>query len=395
MSDSSRDFVQDFVPFSRPAIGKEEEDAAIRVLRSGWLTTGNEALEFEKEFARYAGIPHALSVNSATSGIMLALDAVGVGEGDAVITTPYTFVSTALAAVHLGADVYYADIEEGSYGISPNEIEKQLAAHKNVRAVIPVHIAGNVCDMRAINELAKKHGVSVVEDAAHAFPSRTADGFAGTLGDAGVFSFYATKTITTGEGGMIAVKDGDAAKRISVMRMHGIDRPVWNRYTQRGASWEYDVVEAGFKCNLPDILAAVGREQLKKAEAFFDGRKKIVSRYNEAFSDCDFLRLPPDGEGNAWHLYLIRIVPEKLSAGRDEFAAALQEKGIGVSMHFIPHFEMTWFKKRYGIRAEDFPRAAQKARTTITLPLWPGMTDEQCARVIDAVKETGNRLYRR
>ncbi|GMO46982.1 MAG: DegT/DnrJ/EryC1/StrS aminotransferase family protein [Treponemataceae bacterium] len=382
--------MSDFVPFSRPAIGTEEEEACLRVLRSGWLTTGKEALEFEKEFAEYTQTPCALSVNSATNGIMLALDAFGIGADSAVLTTPYTFVSTALAAVHLGADIVYADIEKDSYSISPDEIEKQLKAHKNIRAVIPVHIAGNVCDMRAIIGIAKQYGAVVIEDAAHAFPSRTALGFAGTLGDAGVFSFYATKTITTGEGGMIAVKDDDAAKRIAIMRMHGIDRPVWNRYTQACASWKYDVVDAGFKCNLPDILAAIGREQLKKAQAFFDDRKETVMRYNEAFKEYDFLRLPPDGEGNAWHLYLLRVVPEKLTVSREEFAAALQQKGIGVSMHFIPHFEMTWFKKKYALRAEDFPEAAQKARETISLPLWPGMGDLR-ERVIGAVIGTGKR----
>jgi dTDP-4-amino-4,6-dideoxygalactose transaminase len=204
-----------------------------------------------------------------------------------------------------------------------------------------------------------------------------------------VFSFYATKTITTGEGGMIAVKDGEAAKRIEVMRLHGIDRPVWNRYTSKASSWEYDVIEAGWKCNLPDILAAIGREQLKKAQRFFSERKEIVRMYNEAFADCDFLIRPPDGEGNAWHLYLIRLVPEKLTTGRNTFASELQNAGIGISMHFIPHFRMTWFKKKFNIHERDFPSASRKADTTISLPLWPGMTPDMCERVIQAVKHTG------
>ena len=291
--------MSDFVPFFRPSIGREEEEAALRVLRSGWLTTGNEALEFEKEFASFVQSPYALCVNSATSGIMLALDALGVRAGDAVLTTPYTFASTALAAVRLGAHVLYADVDKDSYNISPSQIEKQFEMNPNIRAIIPVHIAGSLCDMESINAIAKRFGARVIEDAAHAFPSKTARGYAGTLGDAGVYSFYATKTITTGEGGMIALKDPEAAKRVSIMRLHGIDRPVWNRYTQKNAAWEYDVVEAGYKCNLPDVLAAIGREQLKKAQNFFEQRKKIALRYSEAFMRWDFLRVPPDGEGNA------------------------------------------------------------------------------------------------
>jgi dTDP-4-amino-4,6-dideoxygalactose transaminase len=380
--------MSDFIPFSRPVIGKEEEDAVLRVMRSGWLTTGTEALAFEKEFAAFVQSPHALSVNSATSGIMLALDALGVRAGDSVLTTPYTFVSTALAAVRLGARVVYADIDKDSYNISPARIVKQFEANLNIRVIIPVHVAGALCAMDEINAIAGHYGARVLEDAAHAFPSKTAKGYAGTLGDAGVYSFYATKTITTGEGGMIALKDEDAAKRVSIMRLHGIDRPVWNRYTQKNASWEYDVVEAGYKCNLPDVLAAIGREQLKKAQDFFEQRKKIVARYNEAFSRYDFLRVPPDGEGNAWHLYLLRIDPKKLFISRNEFAQKLQEKGIGVSMHFIPHFRMTWFKKAFALDEAQFPQAAQRADETISLPLWCGM-DDVCERVIDAVIQTG------
>ena len=378
----------DFIPFSRPVIGKEEEDAVLRVMRSGWLTTGTEALAFEKEFAAFVQSPHALSVNSATSGITLALDALGVQAGDAVLTTPYTFASTALAAVRLGARVLYADIDQDSYNISPAQIAKQFEANPNIRVIIPVHIAGALCDMDKINTIAKHYGARVLEDAAHAFPSKTARGYAGTLGDAGVYSFYATKTITTGEGGMMTFKDEYAAQRASIMRLHGIDRPVWNRYTQKNASWEYDVIEAGYKCNLPDVLAAIGREQIKKAQDFFEQRKKIAARYNEAFSRYDFLRVPPDGEGNAWHLYLLRIAPEKLSISRNEFAQKLQEQGIGVSMHFIPHFRMTWFKKNFALDETQFPQAAQRADETISLPLWCGMDDE-CARVIDAVIQTG------
>jgi len=385
----------DFIPFFKPSFSQAEEEAVIRVIRSGWLTTGKEAIEFENEFADYIGSPCCLSVNSASSGLMLAMDAFGVGVGTKIITTPYTFVSTATSARHLGAEITYVDIEKDSYNIDCEKIEDALKKDSSIKAIVPVHIAGNVCDMKAICSVAYRYGVKVIEDAAHAFPSRTEDGFAGTLGDAGVFSFYATKTITTGEGGMISIRDENAAKRIRTMRSHGIDRTVWDRYTSKTASWKYDVIEEGWKFNLPDILAAIGREQLKKADDFFIKRSGIVKTFNEAFSTYDFINPPPDGPGNAWHLYLLGINLEKLDCNRDEFANELQEAGLGISMHFIPHYEMTWCKKRYGLTPENFPEASMKYKSTITLPLWPDMTGDMVKRVIDTVIKTGNRHYRK
>ncbi len=385
----------DFIPFFLPSFTEAEEEAVVRVLRSGWLTTGKEAIAFEKEFADFTGSPHSLAVNSATSGLMLAMDAFGIGNGTKILTTPYTFVSTATSARHLGAEIAYADIESDTCNIDPAAIEAALRKDPAIRAIVPVHIAGNVCRMDEICALGKKYGVAVIEDAAHSFPSRTKAGFAGTLGDAGVFSFYATKTITTGEGGMVCVKDGEKAKRISMMRSHGIDRTIWDRYTSKQASWKYDVVEDGWKCNLPDILAAIGRVQLTKADEFFRKRSRIAREFNAAFSECDYLRIPPDGDGNAWHLYPLGIVPEKLDTDRDGFAQELQDAGLGISVHFIPHFEMTWFKKRYNLSRTDFPEAARRYDTTISLPFWPDMTDEMVAGVIRVVRDTGNRHYRR
>jgi len=385
----------DFIPFFLPSFTEAEEEAVVRVLRSGWLTTGKEAIAFEKEFADFTGSPHSLAVNSATSGLMLAMDAFGIGNGTKILTTPYTFVSTATSARHLGAEIAYADIESDTCNIDPAAIEAALRKDPAIRAIVPVHIAGNVCRMDEICALGKKYGVAVIEDAAHSFPSRTKAGFAGTLGDAGVFSFYATKTITTGEGGMVCVKDGEKAKRISMMRSHGIDRTIWDRYTSKQASWKYDVVEDGWKCNLPDILAAIGRVQLTKADEFFRKRSRIAREFNAAFSECDYLRIPPDGDGNAWHLYPLGIVPEKLDTDRDGFAQELQDAGLGISVHFIPHFEMTWFKKRYNLSRTEFPEAARRYDTTISLPFWPDMTDEMVAGVIRAVRDTGNRHYRR
>lgn len=385
------------IPFFYPSFSREEEEAAIRVLRSGWLTTGNETLLFEKEFARFVDSPHALAVNSASSGLILAMEAFGVGPGKSIVTTPYTFISTATAARHLGAEVLYADIEATTYNIDPAAVETVLDQHPEACAVVPVHIAGNVCRMDEIHDLCafygKKHGhyIAVIEDAAHAFPAKTDRGYAGTLADAGVFSFYATKTITSGEGGMICVRDADKAKRMSIMRSHGIDRPVWDRYTAEKASWIYDVVDEGWKFNLPDILSAIGRVQLSKARSFFDKRLRIVQRYNDAFSGSDALILPPDSPGNAWHLYLLRIVPEALDLNRDGVARELQERGIGISLHFIPHFEMTWYKQRYGSQSNRFPHAERQYERTISIPLWPDMSDGQVSRVIDTVLDCINR----
>ena len=397
------------VKFFVPSISAEEEQAVLEVLRSGWLTTGQYALQFESDFSAFmnraqsqearaaAGLlcapVQSLAVNSNTSGMMLAMEACGVKAGTAVITTPYTFVSTATAARHLGADVLFADTEKDSYSIDAAHVERLLAAdtEKRIKAIAPVHIAGNVCDMKRLCALGKKYNVKIIEDAAHSFPSLTALGYAGTIGDIGVFSFYVTKTITTAEGGMVCTRDESLAKRMAVMRMHGMDRTAWDRYTSPRASWEYDIIEAGFKFNLPDILAAIGVGQLKKAEAFFERRKQIVQRYNEAFRQLDFVQLPPDGEGNAWHLYLMRLKPELLTIGRKAFAARLQERGIGISVHFIPLFHFTYWKNLYkDFTAENFPNAEAHYAATISLPLWPDMPLTDADAVIDAVRDIGS-----
>lgn len=384
------------VPFFKASIGKEEEDAVLEVLRSGWLTTGKVTAAFEKEFAEKIGVPFALAVNSNTSGMILAMEAFGVGPGKAVITTPYTFVSTAATARHLGADVYFADIEKDNYSIDPKSIEKILNSPKgkNVVAIVPVHIAGNVCNMEEIMSLAKKYNVKVIEDCAHSFPSKTKMGYAGSIGDAGVFSFYATKTMTTAEGGMVTVKDEAIAKRISTMRLHGMDRTTWDRYTSPKASWVYDIVAPGYKSNLPDILSALGRVQLKRAEEFDEKRKIHASKYNEAFSKMDFVKTPPSGDGNSWHLYLMRLDLTKLKCDRDEFAKKMQERGIGISMHFIPIFNFTYWKNLYkDFTPENFPNAQKQYSETISIPLWPDMSEDMVELVIDTVRDLGREYH--
>lgn len=389
------------VPFHRASITKAEEDAVLDVLRSGWLTTGKYALEFEKKFSKALGDESiiSLAVNSNTSGMVLAMEACGVKKGTAVITTPYTFVSTAACARTLNADVYFADIEKDSYNIDPAKIEEILKrdaenGHK-VKAIVPVHVAGNVCKMQEILALAKKYStkdnkIYVIEDAAHAFPSPTKLGYAGAIGDIGVFSFYVTKTITTAEGGMVCTRNTELAKRMSVMRMHGMDRTTWNRYTSPKASWEYDIIAPGYKFNLPDILAALGCCQVDRANLFYQQRKAVVDKYNQAFKDLDFITLPPDGEGNAWHLYLMRINPDKLTITREDFAKKMQAAGLGISVHFIPIFHFTYWKKLYkDFTAENYPNAEEQYSRTISIPLFPDMTDEMTEYVIETVKKIG------
>lgn len=389
------------VPFHKAAITDAEKQAVMEVLDSGWLTTGKYALEFEKKFSESLGGGDiiSLAVNSNTSGMILAMEACGVKAGTAVITTPYTFVSTAACARHLNADVYFADLQENTYSIDPDKIEEILKkdaenGHK-VKAIVPVHIAGNVCDMERIMALAKKYStpenkIYVIEDAAHSYPSKTKLGYAGTIGDAGVFSFYVTKTITTAEGGMVCTRNPELAKRMTVMRLHGMDRTTWDRYTSPRASWEYDIVAPGYKFNLPDVLAAIGCCQVDRAVLFYEQRKRIVEKYNQSFAKLDFIQLPPDGEGNSWHLYLMRIIPSKLKITREQFAKAMQAVGLGISVHFIPIFHFTYWKELYpDFTAENFPVAEDQYQRTISIPLYPDMTDEQAQLVIDTVTKIG------
>jgi dTDP-4-amino-4,6-dideoxygalactose transaminase len=410
------------VPFHRPFTGKEEEEAVLRVLRSGWLTTGAETLAFEKEFSEFltrgrgggARPPQCLAVNSATSGLHLALEALGVGPGDLVLLPSYTFTSTAEVARYLGAESVFVDIAPDSYNIDPAALEETLMRIKAGKAVpgwdgtkggkpkalIVVHYGGLPCDMDAITEITRRHDLAVVEDAAHAFPAfydgRDHAGWAGTLGGIGVFSFYATKTLTTGEGGMVVTGNEKTAKRIAIMRSHGIDRTVWNRYTDAKASWYYEVIERGFKYNLPDLLAAVGRVQLSRALDMLAMRQAIAARYNEAFTGMAEFIIPPTSPargGDARHLYPLRLkngaaITAAGTSRRDAFIEKLKEAGIGVSVHFIPLHVMPYYRNRYKLKAEDFPESYRRFGETLSLPLWPGMTNEETDEVIAAVTQS-------
>ena len=385
-----------FIPFSRPLLEREEEEAVISVLRSGWLTTGKVAARFEAEFAAWVGTKHALAVNSGTSGLHLCLEAVGVKPKSLVVTSPYTFAATAEVIRYLDADPLFVDIEEETYNLSPVLLKEALKKQAGkVSALIPVHIAGYPCNMEEIGKTAAEYGIPVIEDAAHAMPVTSGGRRVGTLGDLGVFSFYATKPITTGEGGMVVTDRDDLARRIRIMRLHGFDRDAWDRYTAATESWYYQVVEPGYKYNLSDLAASIGLVQLTKAGRFLRMREKIASRYLEGLSDCNFLSLPKNDRRQSWHLFMIKLVPERLTIDRDRFVQKMLENGVGVSVHFIPLHIMPYYRKRYGYKKEDFPVALKNFLKTMSLPIYPGLTDEKVSRVIRTVRKIGSRNYRK
>jgi dTDP-4-amino-4,6-dideoxygalactose transaminase len=368
-------------------------------MRSGWLTTGKTTLRFEEEFSRFVKSPHALALSSATAGLHLALEAVGTGPGTVVVTVPFTFAATAEVVRYLGADPVFVDIEERTGNMDVSALESALSEcsrrGKKVSAIIPVHLAGLPCDMAGICRIAEERGIPVVEDAAHAFPVTYGGKYVGTLGAAGVYSFYATKTITTGEGGMVVTSNDTIAKRIRIMRLHGIDRDIWNRYTSRAASWRYDVVAPGYKYNLTDIASAIGLAQLAKAEGFLQKRRRIARRYLQSLSECGFLTLPADAESHGWHLFILRIKPDLLWIDRDRFIEELTQAGIGTSVHFIPLHLMSYYRDRYGFKPSDFPVALRTFETCMSLPLYPSLTDGEADRVIAAVREIGGRFSRK
>jgi len=379
----------DVIPFARPFLDDREEEAVLRVLRSGWLTTAGETLSFEREFAEATGASHAIAVSSGTAGLHLALESLGVGPGSRVITTPYTFTSTAEVARYLGADPLFVDIGD-DLNIDPDQVESAASVNDDISAIVPVHVGGQPCDLSRLNETSERHGIPLVEDAAHAFPGTYRGKALGRHGVIGVYSFYATKTLTTGEGGMIVTDDSDHARRMTVMRLHGIDREVWDRYTSTRPSWLYEIVEAGFKYNLPDILAAIGRVQLRKSAEMLGHRRRIAGIYREMLSDRDYLELPSASSESSWHLYVIRIRLSALRISRDEFIAKLAERGIGTSVHYIPLHLMPYYRDRYGLRPDDFPRALAAYQSAISLPIYPGLGDEAVHRVARDVLAIGD-----
>ncbi len=377
-----------FLQFALPDIGEEEIAEVVDSLRSGWLTTGPKTQRFEQEFAEFVGgNVQALAVNSATAGLHLVLEAFGIGPGDEVITTPYTFTATAGVIRHLGADPVFVDIDPRTFNIDPAKIERAITGR--TKAIIPVHFAGLPCEMDRIIEIARRHGLKVLEDAAHALPTIYRGQLVGTLdSDATVFSFYATKTITTGEGGMIVTRDEAIAERCRAMRLHGISRDAFDRYTSTKPAWHYEVIAPGFKYNLTDIASSIGLQQLKKAWSFQERRQQLAERYNTELAALPII-LPPqpqDGDLHSWHLYAIRL-DDSAAISREDFMQQMFARGIGCSVHFIPLHLHPYWQKAYDLQPHDFPAAWLSYERAVSLPLYTRMTDADQTRVIQAVKD--------
>ncbi|MCE9659494.1 MAG: DegT/DnrJ/EryC1/StrS aminotransferase family protein [Burkholderiales bacterium] len=378
--------VRPFLPFARPEIGDAEIAEVVDTLRSGWLTTGPKAKRFEDDFSAFLGDPklHSLAVNSATAGLHLALEALGIGPGDEVITTTHTFTATAEVVRYLGADVKLVDIDPKTLCIDPNAIESAIGP--KTKAIIPVHYGGLAADMVAILEIARRHGLGVVEDAAHALPATCGGKLVGTLGsDATVFSFYANKTITTGEGGMVVSHDEKLVKRMKTMRLHGMSRDAFDRFTATVPSWYYEIVAPGFKYNLTDIAAAIGIHQLRRAEEFQQKRQAIAESYAHALAGLPLLLPPgpPAGDLHSWHLYAVRLADDA-SLSRDAFIEALFAAGIGCSVHYIPLHLQPYWRDRYGLAAAQFPHSQHAFEGLVSLPIYTSLSEADVARVAAA-----------
>ena len=374
-----------FIHFHRPSIGEEEINEVVETLRSGWLTTGPRVARFEREFREYTGAPHAVAVNSATAGLHLALAGLKIGPGDEVITTPMTFCATVQAILHVGATPVLADIGwDGN--IDPEEIARRITAR--TRAIIPVHMAGLPCEMKAIWELAQRHGLHVIEDAAHAAGALYEGRPVGAgASDAVAFSFYATKNMTTGEGGMITTDRLALAEAMRMLALHGVSHEAWDRYSERG-TWQYDVLTHGFKYNLSDIQAALGIHQLRKLDHFIERRALYARMYNDAFAGMDEVEPPPDNPRcrHAWHLYILRLNLRRLKIDRGKFIRELQQRGIGTSVHFIP-IPLLRFFGRLPLAQCACPRALDLYPRIVSLPLYPAMTVDQVEYVAQNVRE--------
>ncbi len=377
-----------YLPFALPDLGEEEIAEVVDSLRSYWVTTGPKTKRFEQDFSNFFGDEiESIAVNSATSGLHLALEAVGVSASDEVITTPYTFTATAEVIRYLGADPVFVDINPETFNLDVAQIEKKITPR--TKAIIPVHFAGLACEMDEIIDIAHRHGLKVIEDAAHALPTRYRGKLIGTLNsDVTVYSFYATKTITTGEGGMVVTRNAEIAERCKVMRLHGISRDAFDRYSSTKPAWHYEVVAPGFKYNMTDLAASMGIHQLKKAERFQKRRQDLAEYYDRELEGLSILLPPkaPEGDLHAWHLYVIRLTDDAL-VKRDEFIQKMADKGIGCSVHFIPLHVHPYWRDAYDLKPDDFPNALHSYERAVSLPLYTKMSDADATRVVKAVKE--------
>jgi len=385
-----------FLPFSPPLIGEEEIAEVVDTLRSDWITTGPKVKRFEQEFAAFVGAPDAFAVSSCTAALHLALLALGIGPGDAVITTPLTFCSGIHVIEHVGARPVLVDVESDTLNLDPGKIRDAIETAKKdlgvrVKAIMPVHLYGHPCDLDAILELAAEYSLAVIEDAAHSLPARYKGRMIGSMAASAkvplltCFSFYATKNLTTAEGGMLVAPQG-SLEEARLWGLHGMNRDAWKRYGSQG-SWHYEVVCPGYKYNLTDIQAALGVHQLRRLPGFHARRRRIVERYNTAFRSCAELITPAERNDvdHAWHLYVLRLDLERLELTRNQFISELHDRNIGCSVHFIPIHLHAYYRDKYRYKPEDFPVANREYRRVVSLPLSPRMTDQDVEDVIEAV----------
>lgn len=388
---------KDFIPFALPDIDELEINEVVDSMKTGWITTGPKVKRFEERFAQYIGVTHAMAVNSATAGLHLALDAIGLTRGDQVITTPYTFTSTAEVVRYFDADPIFCDIDKKTFNIDVKKLEalcESICQNSNhtLKAIMPVHIAGQACDMKEITRIAKRFKLKVIEDAAHALPTTFDGQLIGTIGDITVYSFYATKTLATAEGGMIVTNNDDYKKRINVMRLHGFNRDAWDRYSSKKATWYYEIIAPGFKYNMPDISAAMGIHQLAKCDQFFKRRNEIAIKYNDAFASITQLETPfveKDKDKHAFHLYIIQVQENK----RDVFIEKMAEYGVGCSVHFIPLHIQPYWRDQYQLEATDFPNAYNCYKKAVSLPIYTKLSDKEVQRIIDSVKAVCKEVF--
>jgi dTDP-4-amino-4,6-dideoxygalactose transaminase len=385
MSDTPVRSKDRFLVFGAPQIEQDEIDEVVHSIKSGWLGTGPKVARFEDDFKRYKGASHAAALYSCTAALHLAMLASGVGEGDEVITTPLTFCASVNAIIHTGATPVLADVDPRSMNIDPERVAEKITPR--TKAIMPVHFAGRACDMDALMAIAQTHGLMLIEDCAHAIETRYKGREAGLFGEMGCFSFYVTKNVITGEGGMVLAKDEALAARIKVLALHGMSKDAWKRFSDSG--WvHYQVIEAGFKYNMMDIQAALGIHQLKRVEKNWLRREEIWKRYNAAFRDLP-IATPADPEPDtrhAYHLYTIMVDEARCGVSRDSFLSAIQKEGIGVGVHYLSIPEHPYYQQTFGWSPPQYPRAMQLGRETVSLPIGPKLGDGDVADVIEAVR---------
>jgi len=382
---------KDFLLFHKPFISEDEVDEIVDTVRSGWLSMGPKTIRFEQEFNKYIGAKRSVAVSSWTAAGHLTLEAFGIEKDDEVILPTMTFPATAEIVCYFGAKPVIVDVDEDTLNISLEEIEKSITP--KTKAIIPVHYGGQPCDMDEILELAKKYNLRVLEDAAHSLPAYYKGKKIGTLSDVTCFSFYATKTLSTGEGGMICTNNEEIAERTAIMRLHGINRDAWKRYSESG-SWYYEVVAPGYKYNFTDLQASLGLPQLKKVEVMWEWRKKIAARYTEAFKDFDLITLhtiKPDRE-SSWHLYPVKLNLEMLTKNRAQLIDELKKHNIGIGVHFMPVHQHLYYQKTFNLDDKDFPVSSATFPRLMSLPIYPGMTDESIEKVISVVTDVLNKF---